>query len=72
MEFSNIARPLNVFVPFLMPVNKKKFIRPNLRRGRKHKIAKSEETAFVTPIFSALNDRQEKFHKLWKFEKFHR
>ena len=53
MEFSNIARPLNVFVPFLVPVNKKKkkFIRPNLRRGRKHKIAKSEETAFVTPIF---------------------
>ena len=24
MEFSNIARPLNVFVPFLVPVNKKK------------------------------------------------
>ena len=26
MEFSNIARPLNVFVPFLVPVNKKKKI----------------------------------------------
>ena len=38
------------------------------KRGRKRKIADSEENAFVTPIFSGfLNARQDTFHKLYKF-----
>ena len=36
------------------------------------KIANSEETAFVTLSLQLLNDRQEKFHKLWTFERFRR
>ena len=32
------------------------------------KIAHSEETAFVTPmLFRLLNNRHDKFHKLWEF-----
>ena len=36
------------------------------KTGRKHKIAFSEETTFVILFIWLVNDRRDKFHKLWK------
>ena len=66
-KFLRFAGPLNIFVPFLVLVDKKKSWDEIWDRRKKHKIANSEETAFVTPLFKLLNVRQEKRHKLWTF-----
>ena len=65
VEFLKIFWTVKHIVPFVVPVDEKKFMRPNVRyrkKTRKHKIANGEETAF----FRLLNDRQDKFHKLQK------
>ena len=50
-NFLRFAGPLNIFEPFLVPVDKNNSYDQFWDRGRKHKIANSEETALVTPIF---------------------
>ena len=45
------AEPLNIFVPSPVPVDKRNSYDQIWERGRKHKIANSDEIASLTPIF---------------------
>ena len=62
-NFLRFAVPLNIFVPFLVLVDKK-IHETKFEIDEENKIAYSEETAFVTPLYRLLNVRQEKRHKL--------
>ena len=65
INFLRFAWLLNNFLPFIVPVEKNSLDRI-WDGGRKHKIANSEETAFITLFFRHLNDLQDDFHKFVK------